>query len=483
MFSLCEFWQKPNCKDDMNASRQRTSPKMTIDIEDLCAEKCKTPLSDCISDHNSGYDFDDTILHDIIIVGGGAIGCSIARELSKYQLDVLLLEKSSDVSQGASKSNSGIVHGGYDEKHGTLKAMLAHKGNQMFSQLNEELNFGFRRIGSLVLAFNDSDMLALNTLLANGKLNGVKNLRIINREEVLKLEPHVNPDVVAALLCLHTGITSPYEYTIALAENAVQNGVTIALNHEVMDIVIVANDTINYKSGTNHKTHFLIRTVQRDRVFRAKIVINAAGLMADRVAAMVGANDFTITPRKGEYIILNKSQGRLANHVLFPVPNSIRGKGILVSPTFHGNLLLGPTSRGAGEGRLTQRDIIRLILSSARQSIPNFDPATAITSYTGLRAKCSKGDFIVQESNVVQGFVNTAGIDSPGLTSSPAVAKLVLEILTRPLKKLYNVDLLFKPNFNPYRKPIIIPKDHGFIGAIDHPDPQKNIICRCERVT
>jgi glycerol-3-phosphate dehydrogenase len=304
------------------------------DIEDLgrsCNAACEGGRG-----QSKSSDFDENVLHDVVIIGGGAIGCSIARELSKYQLDIVLLEKSSDVSQGASKSNSGIVHGGYDEEHGTLKSKLAHQGNQMFSQLNEELNFGFKRIGSMVLAFSDYDLSVLEKLLSNGKLNGVSNLRIINREEVVQREPHVNEEVVGALLCEHTGITSPYEYTIALAENAIRNGVKIVLNHEVMDIIMVANDTMNFSSNPKNDTHFLVRTLERGHVLRTKTVVNAAGLMADRVAAMVDANNFYITPRKGEYIILNKTQGHLANHVLFPVPNPIRGKGILVSPTYHG---------------------------------------------------------------------------------------------------------------------------------------------------
>jgi glycerol-3-phosphate dehydrogenase len=306
------------------------------DIEDLgtnCNSSCER---DC--GKSKKRDFDETVLHDVVIIGGGAIGCSIARELSKYQLDVVLLEKSSDVSQGASKSNSGIIHGGYDEEHGTLKSKLAHRGNQMFPQLNEELNFGFRRIGSMVLAFSDYDLSILEKLLANGKLNGVSNLKIISREEVIRKEPHVNKEVIGALLCEHTGIASPYEYTIALAENAVRNGVKIVLNHEVMDVIVVANDTMNFPSNPKNDTHFLVRTLERGHVLRTKTIVNAAGLMADRVAAMVGANNFYITPRKGEYIILNKSQGHLANHVLFPVPNPTRGKGILVSPTYHGRI-------------------------------------------------------------------------------------------------------------------------------------------------
>jgi glycerol-3-phosphate dehydrogenase len=419
----------------------------------------------------------DCIL-DVLIIGAGAIGCSVARELSKYQLNTAILEKSTDVSQGASKSNSGIIHGGYDDKHGTLKSKLSHRGNQLFGNLENELHFGFRRIGSLVLAFTQQDLHLLNDVLINGEKNGVSGLRIIGQKEVFEMEPHINPNVLGALHCPHTGIASPYEYVIALAENAVSNGAQIYLSHEVMDIIMVSN---NSENTTNSDVHFLVR-VADGSVFRSKIVINAAGLMADRVAAMVGANSFYITPRKGEYIILNKSQGHFAKHVLFPVP-SAAGKGILVSPTYHGNLLLGPTSRGAGEASLTQRQILQLILGSARHSIPDFDSSQAITSYTGLRAKCSKNDFVVEESNIVPGFINVAGIDSPGLTSSPAVALLVSDIVRNSLKRMYGIQVQSDPSFNPIRAPIIIKKTDGFNGRIGDPNPALNLVCRCEKVT
>jgi glycine/D-amino acid oxidase-like deaminating enzyme len=326
---------------------------------------------------------------DILIVGGGVIGCAIARHLSQYKLNIALLEKASDVSQGASKANSGIVHGGFDEQHGTVKSQLSSKGNRMFPQLEKELNFGFKETGSLVLAFEPSHTVILQRLLKNGNLNGVNNLKIIDREEVLKIEPNVNPDVYQALWCPTAGITSPYEFCIALAENAVKNGVTVLLEHEVMDISRHSESVSEYEGGeafveddpedlltniykdecgwtppiaTGDKSHgsreaqyFVVRARTMnasledheggEEVFRSRIVINCAGLYSDKVADMVGARDFDIMPRKGEYIILDKTQGHLCKTVLFPVPDPKLGKGILVSPTFHGNLLLGPTSR------------------------------------------------------------------------------------------------------------------------------------------
>ncbi|KAJ3095049.1 hypothetical protein HDU97_007331 [Phlyctochytrium planicorne] len=412
-------------------------------------------------------------VYDIVIIGAGVVGCSIARQLSKYQVKVLVLEKADDVAAGASKANSGIVHGGYDERHGTLKSRVAHKGNTMFKKLNEELNFGFRVTGSLVLAFADDEIPLLHRLLDNGTKNGVKDLKILSRNEIIAKEPHINKQVVAALYCPHTGITSPYEYTIALAENAITNGVEFKLRHEVTDIQRVATDMATPEG------RYVIRA-GLDDIIKTRFIINAAGLFSDKIASMVGAADFRILPRKGEYVILDKSQGKLAKHVLFPVPNETKGKGILVSQTFHGNLLLGPTSRDMSEASRTNLEVLEDILVSARQSVPDFDVHKAITSYAGLRAKSDRKDFIIEESDKAPGFVNVAGIDSPGLTSSPAVAELVVEIL-----RIAGLRLEDDPKFNPYRPPIIVKKSPDYLGEVDHPgkDPKLNIICRCETVS
>ncbi|KAI9339165.1 FAD dependent oxidoreductase [Zopfochytrium polystomum] len=413
-------------------------------------------------------------LYDVVIVGAGVIGCSIARELSRYRLKVIVIEKGEDVASGASKANSGIVHGGYDELHGTLKSKVAHKGNQMFHRLNEELNFGFRVTGSLVLAFEPSEVPELERLLENGRkkrfTSGVKDLRIIGRDEILAKEPHINPEVFAALFCPHTGITSPYEYTIALAENAILNGVEFRLQHEVTDIQRIGN-----RGG--HLGYLV--SAGSDEKIMTRYVVNAAGLFADKVASMVGAANFYIAPRKGEYIILDKSQGLMASHVLFPVPSPTRGKGILVSQTFHGNLLLGPTSREMSEAHRTNIEVLEEIVAVARHSVPDFDVKKAITSYAGLRAKSDRKDFIIEESEKAPGFVNVAGIDSPGLTSSPAVAQMTVDVLRKAGLKTEG-----KSWFSPYRRPIIIKKTEGYKGVIDHPtDASLNIICRCERVS
>ncbi|KAJ3079779.1 hypothetical protein HDU99_010099 [Rhizoclosmatium hyalinum] len=416
---------------------------------------------------------------DVVIIGAGVIGAAIARFLSRFKVRVAVLERGDDVASGASKANSGIVHGGYDETHGTLKSKVSGPGNRAFKQLNNELNFGFRVTGSMVLAFSEDEEPELHRLLANGTKNGVTGLRIIDRAEILRREPNINPEVYKALLCPHSGITSPYEYTIALAENAILNGVQFHLRCEVTDIQrLEASPELDLPHGG-----FLVRTNAQQEFF-TKTIINAAGLYADKVAAMLGAADFSILPRKGEYIVLDKSQAKYASHVLFPVPSPIRGKGILVSQTFHGNLLLGPTSRDVREDARTNTEILKDILGSARHTVPDFDVTKAITSYAGLRAKCSRGDFIIEEAKNCPGLVNVAGIDSPGLTSSPAVAEMVCDIVRGIFKRNTGHDLSPNPWYNPLRPPIIIKKDSTYKGVIDHPTvPGLNIICRCEVVS
>jgi glycerol-3-phosphate dehydrogenase len=402
-------------------------------------------------------------IYDVAIVGAGVIGCAIARELSKYQLNILILEKDNDVSNGASKANSGIVHGGYDAKRGTMKGYFSRKGNRMFQQLNEELHFGYLECGSMVLAFEEEDLLTLKQLKENGEKNGVDDLIILNREEVLDKEPYVNPEVKYALYCRTAGVTSPYELTIALAENAIQNGVVLKLKSEVTDIEKMDDEFhLTTKSGDYH----------------AKYIINAAGLYSDVLPRMLGMNEFQINPRKGEYILLNKNQGHFANGVLFQTPTA-KGKGILVTRTYHGNLMLGPNAQEVQDKDAveTDQEVLDYIIDTARKSVKDFNMKFKIKTFAGIRASSSRHDFIVEESKV-KGFINVAGIESPGVTSSPAIAIYVSELLEKA-----GLDLQLNPNFNPIRKPIIVPKDKGFDGSIDDKDPNKHIICRCETVT
>ncbi|KAJ3120405.1 hypothetical protein HK098_004634 [Nowakowskiella sp. JEL0407] len=436
--------------------------ELTVELMEAQQQNSTDPESASSFNHNSESDSfvnSESNIYDVIIIGGGAVGCSIARALSRFTLKVVLVEKSTDVSQGASKANSGIVHGGYDDPHGSLKSKLSHKGNKFFTQLNEELNFGFRRCGSLVLAFTDSEVDGLPPLIENGKKNGVHNLKILNKDEIMRLEPNVNPDVKAALWCPDAGVTPPYLYTIALAENAIRNGVEFRMEHEVLDI------------ERDENGWFSVRCSHESSDIKAKLVVNCAGLYADKVAGMVGADDFRIVPRKGEYILLDKSQGSLVNTVLFPMPSKKFGKGILVSPTFDGNLLIGPTSRGREEAHMTNLEVLKTLLTSARRTLPIFDAKKTITSYAGLRAKSDRGDFIIEESNAVKNFINVAGIDSPGLTSSPAIAEMIVEMLRNEL----GIKLEEKTNWISNRK--------GYGDIYANTTMADNIVCLCEGIS
>lgn len=403
-------------------------------------------------------------MYDVSIIGAGVVGSAIARELSKYKLKICLIEKEEDVATGASKANSGIVHGGYVAKHGTLKGELCIKGNRMYSKLDKELNFGYRNPGALVIGFSDEDEKRIKALYENGIKVGCNDLEIIYGEKIKELESHINKNVKVALYAKSVGVTSPYEMTIALAENAIENGVDLKL--ETMVLSIEKKDNKTFKINTNNGE------------IRSKYIINAAGLYSDKIANMVGIDNFKILPRRGQYVLSTKDQGHLVNRVIFQVPTE-KGKGILVTTTYHGNFMIGPDAEDIGNKDDIGTDFERVenIIETARKSIHDFDVRKSLTTFAGVRAVSDTGDFIIEESKV-NGFINAAGIDSPGLTSSPAIAEKIVEII-----KESGLELIKDENFNPYRKPIIIKKDKNFNGKIDDEDPKKNIICRCETVT
>ncbi|KEI92565.1 NAD(P)/FAD-dependent oxidoreductase [Clostridium botulinum] len=402
-------------------------------------------------------------MYDVSIIGAGVVGSAIARELSKYNLKVCLIEKEEDVGTEASKANSGIVHGGYVAKYGTLKGELCIKGNSMYSQLEKELNFGYRNPGALVIGFDEDDENRIKKLYENGIKVGCNDLEIIYGDKIKKLEPHINKDVKVALYAKSVGVASPYEMTIALAENAIENGVDLKLETKVLTI------------DKEHEA-FIINTNKGE--IKSKYIVNAAGLYSDKIANMLKMDDFKILPRRGQYVLSTKDQGYLVNKVIFQVPTE-KGKGILVTTTYHGNFMIGPDAQEAVDKEDIGTDIesIEYIIKTARKSIPDFDVRKSLTTFAGIRAISSTGDFVIGETKV-KGFINAAGIDSPGLTSSPAIAEKIVGIL-----KEAGLQLIKNEKFNPYRKPIIIKKDKSFDGKIDDEDPTKNIICRCEKVT
>lgn len=405
-------------------------------------------------------------MYDVCIIGAGIVGTNIARELSKYQLDILVLDKEEDVGCGATKANSGIVHGGYVAKPGTLKGKLCIQGNRMYEQLEQELNFGYKQTGALVLAFNQEDMVGLKRLYQYGLENGLEDLVIIDKEQALQMEPKLNPDIVAALYSREVGITSPYEFAIALMENAIENGVTLKLNSEV-------------KSIKKEGEAFIVAT--QEESYEAKYIINAAGVFSDTIASMVGQNNFTILPIRGQYVIFDKGTGEKVNHVIFQVPSK-KGKGVLVASTYHGNLMIGPNAEDIydKEDVGTEKEALEEIIETAKRSVPEFNLNQIIRTFSGIRATPNTKDFIIEETKE-KGFINVAGIESPGLTSSPAIALYVKDILIS-----MGVKLVEKVDFNPYRKPIykgknLKPEEIKELLFIDSA-PEK-IICRCEVVS
>lgn len=403
-------------------------------------------------------------MYDFAIIGSGVTGCSIARELSKYKADVCILEKADDVASGASKANSGIVHGGYAAKHGTLKGRLNVPGNRMFEDLNRQLNFGYRKTGGLVLGFDDYDLKSLKMLLENGLANGVADLKIIEADEILRIDPNLNRSVKYALYAKDVGVTSPYEYTIALAENAVSNGAELFLGTEILDIIKKDN---GFELITNKKS------------IKARIVINAAGVYSDSVSKMAGVDYFKIIPRKGQYILFQKGTGAAVKSVVFQVPTK-QGKGILVTSTYHGNLMLGPNSEEVSnrEDKETDEMTLEYVIDAARKSLPDFDLKKRLKTFSGIRPTPNTGDFIIKEE--YPGFINAAGIESPGLTSSPAIAEMVIDIIKN------RVNLENNNYFNPHREAIIKPNTFNAAEVkrrIDLPSGDERIVCRCERVT
>lgn len=405
-------------------------------------------------------------MYDVAIIGAGVIGCSIFRELTKYKLKVVVLEKEKDVSMGTSKANSAIVHAGYDPEEGTLMAKYNVKGNEMFEGLCRELSVPFKRNGSLVLAFNEEDIKTVKHLYENGTKLGVKNLKILTKDEVLKMEPNLSEKVQGALYAPTGGIVGPFEYTIALAENGAKNGGEIKLKKEIVSIEKEDNFKITAKDG---------------EIIEAKFVINAAGLYADKIHNLICRESFKITPRSGEYFVMDKSQGSVVSHTIFQCPSKL-GKGVLVTPTVHGNLLVGPDARDIDdkEDTGTEEEGLSSIREASMLSTEKVNFRESIRNFAGLRATPSTGDFIVEENDEIKGFIDAAGMKSPGLSSAPAIALDVVNILEKAGCKLDR-----KENFEAKREQIyfkdLSPKEKSKL--IKKDSKYGRIICRCESIT
>lgn len=405
-------------------------------------------------------------MYDVIIIGAGVSGCASAREISRYKLNICVLEKAEDVCCGTSKANSAIVHAGFDAEPGSLKAKLNVQGNLMMEQLAEDLDFEFRRNGSLVVCRTEEDLPKIQELYDRGIVNGVPGLRILNREELVEMEPNISDEAVAALYAPSGGIVCPFGLNIALAENAYANGAAFHFNTEVTNIRKIENG-------------WLVETDQGD--YEAKCVVNAAGVYADVFHNMVSEKKISITARRGDYCLLDKSAGNHVSRTIFALPGKF-GKGVLVTPTIHGNLILGPTAIDIEnkEGTNTTRDGLDQVLRKGGENVKNIPVRSVITSFAGLRAHEEQDEFIIGEVEGADGFIDCAGIESPGLSSCPAIGVMVAGIVKEILHPEEKTDFIAT------RKGILNP--NALTNEERNELIRKNpaygtIICRCEMVT
>ena len=406
-------------------------------------------------------------MYDIVVIGGGVIGGTILREITKYNLKAVLLEKESDVSMGQSRANSGIVHAGFDAIENSNKAKFNVLGNQMMQDYCNELGVKYKNNGSLVLAYNEEDEKTLQQLLIRGNNNGVKDLSIISKEQLLQLEPNISKNAISALYAKTGGIVCPYELTIASIGNAIDNGATLMTDFEVVNI-------------SKEENVFTI-TSSKGEVVKGKIIVNASGSGCQKIANLVGDNSFKVGFRRGEYILLDRESGDFVNHTIFTAPTK-KGKGILITQTVDGNILLGPTAQEIEENDVsTTSNGLNEIISKVKNMVENVPLYNTITSFSGVRVYCDKSDFIISESNGCKNFINVAGIESPGLTSAPAISKYVVEEIISKLIKLEKNE-----KFNGIRR-----SDY-FFSRLSIEEKNKiikqdsrygNVVCRCEKIT
>lgn len=402
-------------------------------------------------------------MYDCIIIGGGVIGASIARYLMRYKTNVLVIERNSDVGDETSGANSGIVHSGYDPKPNSLKAKFNVEGNKMFDQVCKELDFEFKRIGSLTLAFNDEEFETLKKLQIRGLENGVET-QILSKEETLKLEPNLNENIKGSLLAPTCGIVDPFMLTIKLIENAMDNGASLELDTEIVKI---------------EKIEEFYRVFdEKERVFEAKSIVNAAGINADKITNLLEKVDYEVLPRRGQYFLLDHFNNTYINHVIFMCPSKV-GKGVLVSPTTSLNYIIGPTfeecEREDTSTTLEGFDDIRNKATKIIKEIPN---AEVIRQFSGVRPNSSTDDFVIYESKTNKNFFNVGGIMSPGLASSLAIGEYVSDQVALNLKLEKN------DQYNPcVRKRKRWKNIEELDSLIKEDSDYGKFICRCEKVS
>jgi glycerol-3-phosphate dehydrogenase len=405
-------------------------------------------------------------MYDVIIIGSGISGACIARECSKYNLKTVILEKEFDVAQLATMANSAIVHSGHDPIPGTLKSKFNILGNRMYRQMSDELDIPLMECGGMVVANDEEELETLYELLKRSKLNGLKENEayVLSKKEIRNMEPNISDSVIGALYLPTTAVTYPLEAAVANIENAMDNGVELKTSTAVESL-----------SKTDKK--FIVHTNKGD--FEARTVVNAAGVFADDISRMIAETNFDITPRKGEYFVLDKDV-TLVNSVIYPTPSS-KGKGVIATPQYHGNTLLGPTSDFVEKDDLTStsRNGLAYVKKHMQKNLKNIPYHKVIRSFAGSRPSSNTHDFIIEESNV-KGFINVAGIESPGLTAAPAIAEYVVnDLLSMTLK-------LDKKDFNPYRKKVtrLTEMTDEEKQELFNKDPKYGkIICRCEGIT
>ncbi len=403
---------------------------------------------------------------DVIIIGAGVSGSFIARKLSRYNLKVALLERENDVGNVTSNANSAIIHSGYDPVPGTLKAKLNVRGNAMFDDIARELDVHFKRVGSLTVAINDEQMNMLHDLEIRSKENGVP-VSILSRDEVLKMEPHISKEVKGALLAPTAGVIDPFNLVVHCVENAVDNGVKLYLDEEVVDI----KDNGDYFTVITNKNEY-----------QSKVVINAAGLYSDKIASMIEDIDWKLIPRKGEYFVLDHYDLGLVNHTIFPLPTA-KGKGVLVSMTSSNNYIVGPSSEPIDDVEDFSTDSLTLseIRRQATDLVPDIPFNQVIRVFSGIRPTSTRHDFIIEPSKTNNRFINVAGIESPGLVSSPAIAEYVVE---NYISKLFNLEE--KKDYNPCVKKyhVLNDMDVESRNKVIEQDPEfGKIICSCEKIS
>ncbi|MEM2920800.1 MAG: NAD(P)/FAD-dependent oxidoreductase [Candidatus Bathyarchaeia archaeon] len=403
---------------------------------------------------------------DVVVIGAGIVGAWIARELAKYDLATVVVEKESDVAQGASKANTAILHAGYDPEPGTLKAALCVRGNQLYDELAEQLHISIKRTGSLVVAFSDEETDVLRELLRRGIENGVQGLRIVDRDELRAIEPNLNPASIAGLYTRSAGIVNPFEAVLACAEEASLNGVRFILDTEVTGFTISDREVKEVAT-----THGRICT---------EIVVNASGVYADTVAGEAGLKTFKITPRKGEYMVLDPNIGDIVHTVLFPIPTTV-SKGITVTPTTDGNILIGPTSEEIQDRTdvSTTQEGLKKVLTESQKLVPSISPRDVIRVFAGIRAVSDTNDFIIESSKDVEGFINVAGIQSPGVTAAPAIAEMVVKIVGELVNLRPKETVRRRHCVRSFRDASLDERRQLF--QIDH--RYGRVVCRCETVT